>query len=85
MSKFEQMANEIVKNIGGKENIDAVTNCMTRLRFTLKDVNKANAKAIKSIKGVQSVVNKNGQFQVVIGTDVPEVCAAIKLLKKKHQ
>ena len=46
MSKFEQMANEIVKNIGGKENIEAVTNCMTRLRFTLKDVNKANAKAI---------------------------------------
>ena len=80
MSKFEQMANEIVKNVGGKENIEAVTNCMTRLRFTLKDVNKANAKAIKSIKGVQSVVNKNGQFQVVIGTDVPEVCAAIKKL-----
>ena len=80
MSNFEAMAKEIVAGVGGQENIEAVTNCMTRLRFTLKDVKKADENTLKNIKGVQGVVNKNGQFQVVIGTSVPEVCAEIKKL-----
>lgn len=80
MSKFEEMAKEIVTGVGGVKNIDAVTNCMTRLRFTLKDVKKADENALKNVQGVQGVVNKNGQFQVVIGTSVPEVCAEIKKL-----
>ena len=60
MSNFEAMAKEIVAGVGGQENIDAVTNCMTRLRFTLKDVKKADENTLKNIKGVQGVVNKNG-------------------------
>lgn len=78
MNKYETLANEVVKNVGGTENIDSVTNCMTRLRFTLKDVKKANVDALNATKGVQGVVNKNGQFQVVIGSDVSHVCDEIK-------
>lgn len=78
MKKYEQMAKEIIENIGGNSNIEAVTNCMTRLRFTLKDVKKANVQHLKEMKGVQGVVHKNGQFQIVIGSDVSHVCDEIK-------
>lgn len=80
MNKFEQIAKQIAEKVGGVSNIEAVTHCMTRLRFTLKDVKKADVDALKAVKGVQGVVNKNGQFQVVIGTDVADVCAEIKKL-----
>ncbi len=80
MSNFDLMAKDIVGAVGGVDNIEAVTNCMTRLRFTLKDLKKANEETLKNIKGVQGVVNKNGQFQVVIGTNVSDVCEAIKKL-----
>ena len=60
----------------------SVTNCMTRLRFNLNDAKKADVEAIKKTKGVQGVVTKNGQFQVVIGTDVGNVCDEIKKLGK---
>ena len=50
MSKFETMANEIVTAVGGVSNIEAVTNCMTRLRFTLKDVKKADENTLKVVK-----------------------------------
>lgn len=50
MSNFEAMAKEIVAGVGGQENIEAVTNCMTRLRFTLKDVKKADENTLKNIK-----------------------------------
>lgn len=81
MNKYETIANEVVKNIGGTENIESVTNCMTRLRFTLKNVSKVNVESLEKVKGVQAVVNKNGQFQVVIGTDVSNVCDEIKKMK----
>lgn len=78
MNKYETIANEVVKNIGGTENIESVTNCMTRLRFTLKNVSKVDVESLEKVKGVQGVVNKNGQFQVVIGSDVSHVCDEIK-------
>ena len=68
--------------MGGEKNVASVTNCMTRLRFNLNDAKKADVEAIKRIKGVQGVVTKNGQFQVVIGTDVGNVCEEIKKLGK---
>lgn len=71
--KYEETVKGILDNIGGEANIESVTHCFTRLRFILKDVNKANAEAIKGVKGVVSVVNKGGQFQVVIGPHVSEV------------
>ncbi len=58
MNKYETIANEVVKNIGGTENIESVTNCMTRLRFTLKNVSKVDVESLEKVKGVQGVVNK---------------------------
>lgn len=77
---YKKTAAEILKLVGGEKNVASVTNCMTRLRFNLNDAKKADAEAIKKIKGVQGVVTKNGQFQVVIGTDVGNVCDEIRKL-----
>lgn len=77
---YKKTAAEILKLVGGENNVASVTNCMTRLRFNLNDAKKADVEAIKKIKGVQGVVTKNGQFQVVIGTDVGNVCDEIKKL-----
>lgn len=79
---YKKTAAEILKLVGGEKNVASVTNCMTRLRFNLNDAKKADVEAIKKIKGVQGVVTKNGQFQVVIGTDVGNVCEEIKKLGK---
>ena len=70
---FKTMAGSILSNVGGKENVSQVVHCATRLRFTLKDDTKANTDAIKKIQGVLSVVNAGGQYQIVIGPDVPQV------------
>lgn len=78
MSNYQEMAQQIVEHVGGIPNIASVTNCMTRLRFSLKDVNKADIVRLEQIKGVQGVVNKKGQFQVVIGSDVSFVCEKIR-------
>lgn len=79
---YKKMAAEILKLVGGEKNVASVTNCMTRLRFNLNDAKRADVEAIKKVKGVQGVVTKNGQFQVVIGTDVGNVCEEIKKLGK---
>ena len=81
MSKYEDLALQVVKHVGGLDNIESVTNCMTRLRFSLKNDKKADVAALENTDGVQGVVNKNGQFQVVIGTDVSNVCDEIKKMK----
>ena len=77
---FKQMATTILKLVGGEKNVASVTNCMTRLRFNLNDVSKAQVDEIKKLKGVQGVVNKNGQFQIIIGTHVSKVCDEIHKL-----
>lgn len=79
---YKKTAQEILKLVGGEKNVASVTNCMTRLRFNLNDAKNADVEAIKKIKGVQGVVTKNGQFQIVIGTDVGNVCNEIKKLGK---
>lgn len=70
----KKLAADLLKLVGGEKNVVSVTHCMTRLRFNLNDINKAKAEEIKKLNGVQGVVNKNGQFQVVIGTNVSGVC-----------
>ena len=75
---YQKTGAEILRLVGGKENVASVTHCMTRLRFQLKEPKRAQVEALKSLSGVQGVVTKNGQFQVVIGTDVGEVCTAIQ-------
>lgn len=77
---YKDLATNILKLVGGKENVVSVTHCMTRLRFNLKDVNNANSEEIKKLQGVQGVVNKNGQFQIIIGTNVNHVCDEIHKL-----
>lgn len=73
MGKFENLAKDIVKNLGGKENIISLTHCITRLRFKLKDESKANDDIIKNMNGVVTVMKSGGQYQVVIGNNVQEV------------
>lgn len=70
---YDSLAKEIVEKVGGVENINSLFHCVTRLRFRLKDSSKADRESIKNIQGVLSVVEGNGQFQVVIGNHVTDV------------
>lgn len=70
---FKFIAKEILKGIGGKENINHVTHCITRLRLTLKDESKVEQEYLKQILGVIGVVVKGGQYQIVIGNEVENV------------
>lgn len=72
------LAEEIVKKVGGRGNIVSVENCMTRLRFVLKDETLAKTEEVKSIKGVQGVVQQGGQYQVIIGTHVKDVVKDVR-------
>lgn len=74
---FDNLATEIIKYIGGNENIAGLTHCATRLRFTLNDQNLANEAAIKDIEGVLGVAKNGGQFQIIIGNQVPKAYEAI--------
>lgn len=71
MGKFESQAKELLTAIGGKENIKAVTHCATRMRFVLNDDSKANVGEIENISAVKGTFTNAGQFQVIIGNDVP--------------
>lgn len=73
MGKYEKLAKDIVSNVGGKENINGLTHCVTRLRFKLKDESKANDEVIKNMEGVVTLIKSAGQYQVVIGNHVPDV------------
>lgn len=75
MGKYEGLARDIIKNVGGTENITGVTHCVTRLRFALKDETKAQDEILKNMDGVVTVMHSAGQYQVVIGNHVPEVYA----------
>lgn len=68
---YKKLAYELLPLVGGKENVSKLTHCATRLRFEFYDRNKVDTKAIENTAGVISVVEKGGQFQVVIGNDVP--------------
>ena len=70
---YDSLAKEVVEKVGGVENINSLFHCVTRLRFKLKDSSKADREAINDIQGVLSVVEGNGQFQVVIGNHVTDV------------
>lgn len=74
---YEDLAKVIIQNVGNKENVLSLTHCATRLRFNLKDDNKADTETLKNTMGIMGVVNKGGQYQVVIGSDVANVYKAI--------
>lgn len=69
----EQLAKQILENIGGKENINMAWHCVTRLRFNVKDEEKVDIENIKKIPDVMGAQFQNGQFQVIIGNEVMEV------------
>ncbi|KAA9001250.1 PTS beta-glucoside transporter subunit IIABC [Affinibrenneria salicis] len=71
--KYETLATEILEGVGGRGNVNSVVHCATRLRFKLKDSQKANAEALKANPGVIMVVESGGQFQVVVGNHVSDV------------
>ncbi|HFU4123637.1 TPA: PTS system trehalose-specific EIIBC component [Streptococcus suis] len=71
MGKFEKDAKVLLDAIGGKENVTAVTHCATRMRFVLADEKKADVKVIEDIPAVKGTFTNAGQFQVIIGNDVP--------------
>lgn len=73
MMKYEQLAKDIIQNVGGNENVISVVHCVTRLRFKLKDESKANTDVLKNMDGVVTVMKSGGQYQVVIGNHVPDV------------
>ena len=70
---YNKMAIDIVREIGGEENVKSLAHCMTRLRFIVKDEKKVNLEALKKAEGVIQVMVAAGQYQVVIGTDVGDV------------
>ena len=71
MGKFERDAREMLEAVGGKENIAAVTHCATRMRFVLNDESKADVKRLEAIPAVKGTFTNAGQFQAIIGNDVP--------------
>ena len=70
MGKYRDDVEQLLKLIGGKENIQAVSHCMTRMRFVLVDPKKADEKAIENIPSVKGTFTQAGQYQVIIGNDV---------------
>lgn len=70
---YQKLAQRIVENIGGSGNIQQITNCATRLRLVLKDNALVNEDALKKTQGVMGTTKSGGQFQIIIGTEVPKV------------
>ena len=74
---YQKLATVILQQIGGDDNVISLTHCVTRLRFRLKDDSIVDTKVLENQDGVISVINKGGQFQVVIGNEVNAVYKAI--------
>lgn len=74
---YKKLGMDLIPLVGGVENISKLTHCATRLRMEFHDRDKVDAAAIQNTPGVISVVEQGGQFQVVIGNDVPVTYRAI--------
>lgn len=70
MGRYEQSAKELLTLVGGRENIVAVSHCITRMRFVLSDPAKADVKKIEKLSVVKGTFTQAGQFQVIIGNTV---------------
>ena len=68
---YAALAPRLLERVGGEANVSAMSHCATRMRFVLKDESKAATEGIKALDGVVTVVQAGGQYQVVIGNDVP--------------
>lgn len=74
---YDKVAENIIANVGGKENINSVRHCITRVRFRLKDESRANDDIVKNLDGVLSVVHGGGEYMTVIGDAVEDVYNAV--------
>ena len=74
---YEKIAQQILQLVGNKQNVIGVSHCFTRLRFQLKDNNKANREKLLQTEGVISVVESSGQYQVVLGNKVTKIYDAL--------
>lgn len=83
--KYEQLAADIIEQVGGKENINTAYHCQTRLRFKLKDESIAKDEALKNMDGVAGVIRNAGVYQVVIGTHVADVFEEVEKLAGLNQ
>lgn len=72
MSKFREDASKLLDYIGGEDNINSLSYCVTRLRFVLNDPKEANVEKIESLKSVKGTFTQAGQFQVIIGNEVTD-------------
>lgn len=74
---YPKLADDILLHVGGAENITEAVHCATRLRLSLKNRSPVNREAVEKLPGVITVVEAGGQFQVVVGDNVPKVHAAL--------
>ncbi|MFJ6375606.1 beta-glucoside-specific PTS transporter subunit IIABC [Pseudarthrobacter oxydans] len=79
---YRSLAGDILQGVGGESNIASATHCATRLRLKLRDDSKADQAAIEKLPGVITVMKAGGQFQVVIGNNVPSVYAELGKITK---
>ncbi|RWR18068.1 PTS beta-glucoside transporter subunit IIBCA [Microbacterium enclense] len=82
MADHAKTAAGVLAGVGGESNVQSLVHCATRLRFVLKDESKADATALRATPGVITTAQAGGQYQVVIGNDVPDVYAAIQAQTK---
>lgn len=75
---YQAMAKGIVEKAGGEGNVASATHCMTRLRLVLRDTAKFDIDGVKAVPGVLNVIIQNGEYQIVIGQDVPDLYAEIQ-------
>ncbi|GEO48317.1 PTS transporter subunit EIIC [Companilactobacillus kimchii] len=74
---YNDLAKKIIQGVGGEDNVNSLTHCITRLRFDLKDDELAQTEELKNLEGVLTVVKSGGQYQVVIGNAVGDVYDAV--------
>jgi PTS system beta-glucosides-specific IIC component len=79
---YSKTAAAVLRGVGGEENVSSVVHCATRLRFVIKDDSKIDKAAVKASPGVIATAEAGGQYQVVIGNEVPEVFAEIGRISK---
>lgn len=82
MKNYKENAVKILEYIGGPENVSGMTHCATRLRLNLRNTDAADTDAIKALEGVANVVVKAGQYQILVGTDVPKLYEQFEPLVK---
>lgn len=70
---YKLLAEKILERVGGKNNVEELVHCMTRLRFTLKDESIVDDDLVKKTKGVMGIMKKSGQYQIIIGNEVAAV------------